>query len=115
MSEIFKPSVTVAAIIEQGGRFFMVEERTPEGLRINNPAGHMEQGESPFEACVRETLEETAHHFRPTALVGVYMSRFERPSTGEDITYLRFAVSWAHTNPRALWALPMKALSARCG
>jgi phosphatase NudJ len=105
MSEIFKPSVTVAAIIEQGGRFFMVEERTPEGLRINNPAGHMEQGESPFEACVRETLEETAHHFRPTALVGVYMSRFERPSTGEDITYLRFAFCGelgAHEPTRAL-------------
>jgi phosphatase NudJ len=91
MTEIFKPSVTVAAIIEKDGRFLLVEEITPEGLRLNNPAGHIERGESPFDACVRETLEETAHHFRPTALVGLYMSRFQRPTTGEDITYLRFA------------------------
>ncbi len=93
MSDVFKPSVTVAAIIERGGLFLMVEERTPEGLCINNPAGHIERGESPEQACIRETLEETAHHFRPTALVGLYMSRFQRqrPEGLQDITYLRMA------------------------
>ena len=85
----WKPSVTVAAIIEQDGRFLLVEEHTPEGLRLNNPAGHLDPGESLVEACVRETLEETCYRFTPQALVGVYQSRFQRP--GGDITYLRFA------------------------
>lgn len=87
----WKPNVTVAAIIEREGRFLLVEEHTPEGLRLNNPAGHLEPGESPEQAVVRETLEETAHAFTPTGLVGVYLSRFQRPASGEDITYLRLA------------------------
>lgn len=91
MNERWKPSVTVAAIIERAGRFLLVEEHTPEGLRLNNPAGHLDPGEGPVEACAREALEETAHRFMPTHLVGLYLSRFRRPSTGEDITYLRFA------------------------
>ncbi|MES2484304.1 MAG: NUDIX hydrolase [Pseudomonadota bacterium] len=91
MSDRWKPSVTVAAIIERGGRFLLVEEHTPEGLRLNNPAGHLDPGESPVDGCAREALEETGWQFRPTALVGIYLSRFQRASTGEDITYLRFA------------------------
>lgn len=95
MRERWKPSVTVAAIIERGGKYLLIEEHTPEGLRLNNPAGHLDPGESPAEGVVRETLEETAHHFTPTALVGVYLSRFQRPGPSraddEDITYLRFA------------------------
>ena len=92
----WKPSATVAAVIEHQGKFLLVEEHTPEGLRLNNPAGHLDPGESPQDACARETLEETAYAFKPTALVGIYLSRFERaPSAarpkGEDITYLRFA------------------------
>jgi ADP-ribose pyrophosphatase YjhB (NUDIX family) len=87
----WKPSVTVAAIIEREGRFLLIEEQTPEGLRLNNPAGHLDPGESPAEGCAREALEETTHAFRPTALLGVYVSRMLRASTGEDITYLRFA------------------------
>lgn len=91
MSTRWKPSVTVAAIIEQNGRFLLVEEHTPEGLRLNNPAGHLDPGESPAEGCAREALEETAYAFTPTALTGIYLSRFQRPATAEDITYLRFA------------------------
>ena len=87
--ERWKPSFTVAAVIERDGRFLLVEEHTPEGLRLNNPAGHLEPSESPEQGCTREVLEETAHHFTPTALVGVYLSRFQRST--EDITYLRFA------------------------
>jgi len=83
--------VTVAAVIERDGKFLLVEEHTPEGLRLNNPAGHLDPGESPLQACAREALEETTHLFTPTALVGVYLSRFQREATGEDITYLRFA------------------------
>ena len=91
MNTRWKPSVTVAAIVEREGRFLLVEEHTPEGLRLNNPAGHLDPGESPAEGCAREALEETAHTFTPTALVGIYLSRFQREATGEDITYLRFA------------------------
>ena len=83
--------MTVAAIIEQHGRYLLVEEHTPEGLRLNNPAGHLEQGETPLEAVVREALEETARVFTPQALLGLYLSRFVRPHTGEDVTYLRLA------------------------
>jgi 8-oxo-dGTP pyrophosphatase MutT (NUDIX family) len=87
----FRPSVTVAALIERDGRYLLVEEHTPEGLRLNNPAGHLEPGESLLQAVVREALEETARAFVPEALVGVYLARLQRPSTGEDISYLRFA------------------------
>lgn len=91
MNTRWKPSVTVAAIIERGGRYLLVEERTPEGLRLNNPAGHLDPGESPEQGVAREALEETAFVFQPTALVGIYLSRFQRASTQEDVTYLRFA------------------------
>jgi 8-oxo-dGTP pyrophosphatase MutT (NUDIX family) len=99
MNTRWKPSVTVAAVIARNNagvtEFLLVEEHTQDGLRLNNPAGHLDPGESPLEGCARETLEETAFHFQPTALVGVYLSRFEKPIPGqtqaEDITYLRFA------------------------
>ncbi len=81
----------MAAIIEHDGRFLVVEEETPEGLRLNNPAGHLDPGESPEQAVVRETLEETTRHFTPDGLVGVYLSRLQRAATGEDVTYLRLA------------------------
>lgn len=97
MNTRWKPSVTVAAVIERDGRFLLVEEHTADGLRLNNPAGHLDPGEGPLEGVVRETLEETTHAFTPTALVGVYLSRFQRPGRAgqpdEDITYLRFAYS----------------------
>jgi 8-oxo-dGTP pyrophosphatase MutT (NUDIX family) len=85
----FKPSVTVAAVIEQDGRYLLVEEHTTDGLRLNNPAGHLEPGESLLHAVVREVLEETACAFAPSHLVGVYLARLQRGE--EDITYLRFA------------------------
>jgi ADP-ribose pyrophosphatase YjhB (NUDIX family) len=89
------PSVTVAAIIEADGRYLLVEEHTPEGLMLNNPAGHLEPGESPEQGVVREAVEETARDFTPEALLGVYLARFQRPARegrpAEDITYVRFA------------------------
>ena len=83
----WKPNLTVAALIERDGRFLMVEEHTPEGLRLNQPAGHLEPGESLLEASVREVLEEAAHRFVPEYLVGVY----QWTRAQGDITYLRFA------------------------
>ncbi len=85
----------MAAIVERqrGGarEFLLVEETTPEGLRLNNPAGHLEPGEAPIDGVRREALEETACTFTPSHLIGIYLARFERPSTDEDVTYLRFA------------------------
>lgn len=89
--ERWKPSVTVAAVIEAQGRYLLVEEETPEGLMLNNPAGHLEAGESPLQAVVREALEETAREFRPDFFLGAYLARFVRPSRAEDVTYLRLA------------------------
>jgi len=95
MADRWKPSVTVAAVIERRdddtSRFLLVEEHTPEGLKLNNPAGHLDPEESPEQGVVREVLEETACVFTPDRLVGVYLSRFQRPATGEDVTFLRFA------------------------
>jgi 8-oxo-dGTP pyrophosphatase MutT (NUDIX family) len=125
-AERWKPSVTVAAIIEEGGRYLLVEEHTPEGLKLNNPAGHLDPGESPQQAVVREALEETARNFTPEALLGVYLSRFQRPATGEDITYLRLAYCGRVGEPlpgraldegivRTLWMTPdeLRASTAR--
>ena len=85
----------MAAIVERRiageSQFLLVEEHTPEGLKLNNPAGHLDPQESPQQAVIREVLEETACVFTPDRLVGVYLSRFQRPATGEDVTFLRFA------------------------
>jgi len=89
MSTRWKPSVTVAAVIERDGRFLLVEEHTSEGLRLNNPAGHLDPSESLIDGCVRETLEETRHLFKPTHLLGAYLSRTVHAD--QDVTYLRFA------------------------
>jgi ADP-ribose pyrophosphatase YjhB (NUDIX family) len=105
MSERWKPSVTVAAIIERDGRFLLVEEDTAEGLKLNNPAGHLELGESPEQGVVREVLEETACSFTPHCVVGVYLSRFQRPATGEDVTYLRLAYAGSVGEPDPARAL----------
>lgn len=86
---IWKPNVTVAAVIERRGSFLLVEEHTAKGPRFNQPAGHLEPGESLLAAVARETLEETAHRFVPEALIGIY--RWHH--AGNGATYLRFAFS----------------------
>lgn len=101
MDRIWKPNVTVAALMERDGRFLLVEEETDDGIRFNQPAGHLDEGESLVEACSREALEETAHAFMPTELVGIY--QWPRPQG--DITYLRFAFAGkvgAHETARQL-------------
>lgn len=86
---IWKPNVTVAAVIEQDGKFLLVEEHTSQGLRFNQPAGHLEANESLLQAVVREAREESAYDFEPKYLVGIYRWH----ATSSDTTYLRFAYS----------------------
>ncbi len=88
---IWKPNVTVAAVVEQEGSFLLVEERESPGAiaLFNQPAGHLEAGESLIQAVIRETLEETGYTFVPEWLLGVYHWH----STNNDTTYLRFAFS----------------------
>ncbi len=101
----FRPSVTVAAVIERNGRFLLVREETADGVRLNQPAGHLDPDETLPAACAREVLEETAYVFTPTALLGAYLARYQSPRTGEDVTYLRFAFTGTlgeHMADRAL-------------
>ena len=83
----WRPSVTVAAVIERDGRFLFVEEEANGRRVLNQPAGHLDPGESLSQAVAREVLEETAHRFVPTGLVGIYRWRYDK----EDVTFLRFA------------------------
>ena len=83
---VWRPSVTVAAVIEWGGRFLLVEERSDGRLVLNQPAGHLDPGESLAAACAREVMEETAHRFEPAALVGIYRWHY----AAQDVTFLRF-------------------------
>ena len=86
MVDVWKPHVVVAAVTECAGGFLLVEEETPEGIRLNQPAGHLESGESLIEAVRREVLEETGRAFEPTALVAVY----RWPARGKRPDFLRF-------------------------
>ena len=90
----WKPNTTVAAVVVRDGQFLLVEEHTRAGLRLNQPAGHLDPGESLLQAAVRETLEETAYHVEPVALIGVYMARLHpgSPATAQqDVVYIRYA------------------------
>lgn len=84
-----KPHITVAAVVEDAGRFLVVEEEADGRVVYNQPAGHLDGGETVLQAVVRETLEETAWHFTPQAMVGVY--RWRSPANG--ITYVRVCFS----------------------
>ncbi|HYD33041.1 MAG TPA: NUDIX hydrolase [Methylophilaceae bacterium] len=92
---IWKPNTTVAAVIEQQGKFLLVEEETADGVRLNQPAGHLEDGESLLDAVARETFEETAYRFVPQQLLGIY--HWRRPD--KAVTYLRFAFTGTATGP----------------
>jgi 8-oxo-dGTP pyrophosphatase MutT (NUDIX family) len=98
---VWKPNVTVAAVIARAGKFLLVEEETAQGARFNQPAGHLEADETLLAAAVRETLEESAYHFTPSHLVGIYRWH----AIESDTTYLRFAFTGdiaGHEADRAL-------------
>jgi len=94
---IWKPNVTVAAVIEKDGKFLLVEEDTAQGPRYNQPAGHLEADESLLTAVTRETLEESAYHFVPQQLLGIYRWHAAESNT----TYLRFAFTGKITGHEA--------------
>lgn len=109
----FQPHLTVAAVIEQNGRFLMVEEDVEGRIVLNQPAGHVEVGESFIDAVIRETQEETAHLFEPQAVTGIY--RWQHPGNGS--TFIRHAFTGTVGQPdndqpldegilRALWLTP---------
>jgi 8-oxo-dGTP pyrophosphatase MutT (NUDIX family) len=83
----WRPELTVAAVIEREQRFLIVEERIAGAHVYNQPAGHVEPGEALLAAVVRETREETAWDFMPTALIGMYLWRNPRTA----LYTLRFA------------------------
>jgi 8-oxo-dGTP pyrophosphatase MutT (NUDIX family) len=85
---IWRPDLAAAAIVQRDDRFLVVEERIRGKLLFNQPAGHVDDGESIVDAVVRETLEETAWHFVPRSLLGIYLWR--NPATAHTI--LRVAI-----------------------
>lgn len=97
----WSPRTTVAAVVERQGRFLLVEERIGRLPVLNQPAGHLEEGESLARAVVREVLEETAWSFEPEGLVGVY--RWRVPPAGD--TFLRFCFHGRVTDHRSDRAL----------
>ena len=92
-----KPDVTVAAVTESDGRFLVVEERINQRLVFNQPAGHVELGETLLEAVIREVREETAWRFEPAQMLGAYLWR--NPSNGRST--LRFAFTGTVSDHRA--------------
>jgi 8-oxo-dGTP pyrophosphatase MutT (NUDIX family) len=111
MSELTapRPVVTVASVVERDGLFLLVEEETRAGRKLNQPAGHVEAGETLPLAAVRETLEETGWRVVPTALIGIY--RWAAPESGT--TFVRFSFAGdaqEHDAGRALDAGIIRAL-----
>lgn len=116
----WKPHVTVAVVVERDGRFLVVEEETEDGVRFNQPAGHLEAAESLVDAAVREAFEETACHVRPHSLIGIY----RWGPSGKDLVYLRFAFAAEYLGEeagraldagilRAVWMTPSELASTR--
>ena len=101
MDTIWKPHVVTATVVTQGGRYLCVEEDI-EGRRVfNQPAGHLDPGETLIAAAIRETLEETAWTVQVDALVGIYLMETDLPGK----TFLRFcfaATALSHDPGRAL-------------
>lgn len=85
----FQPDLTVAAVVERDGQFLLVEERVGHRMVFNQPAGHVERNEPLLDAVIRETLEETAWTFHPTALIGIYL--WDHPE--KQSSFLRFTFS----------------------
>lgn len=115
---IWRPDVTVATVVERGGHFLFVEERVRGELVLNQPAGHLDPGETLLDAARRETLEETAWEVRPHALVAIY--QWVNPDDGQQFLRFTFAATPLREHPeatldhgieRALWLTPAELAS----
>ncbi len=95
---IWRPDLAAAAIVQRDNRFLIVEENIRGALVFNQPAGHVDDGESIIDAVVRETLEETAWHFTPRALLGLYLWR--NPGNGHSILRVAIAGDVTHQGAR---------------
>jgi ADP-ribose pyrophosphatase YjhB (NUDIX family) len=95
----WKPHLTVAAVIENAGRFLLVQERISGQSVYNQPAGHLEDKESLVDAVIRETLEETAWHFKPEAIIGIY--RWRHPDNQESFIRVSFRGQTLYHDPDA--------------
>ena len=83
----WEPHITVAVVVEREGRFLLVEEQSERSdMVLNQPAGHVEQGETLEQAAVREALEETGWDVALTAFLGLYVYT---PPHKPDVTYYR--------------------------
>ena len=110
---VWKPHVTVAAIAHHRDRFLLVEEEVGGALVLNQPAGHLDPGESLADAVIRETREESAWTFHPEAVVGVY--RWYSPTRDETFIRVCFCGDVVDHDPeqalddgiqRAVWSTP---------
>jgi len=110
---IWKPHLTVAAMIENEGRFLLVQENVSGKSVYNQPAGHLEDNETLVEAVIRETLEETAWHFQPESVTGIY--RWRHPEKQKTFIRVTFAGKGLYHNPehqldscieRTVWLTP---------
>ena len=86
---MLRPEITVACIVEKNGRYLLVEEDTETGIRLNQPAGHLEPGEAIEAGAVREAMEETACRVEPVALVAVNLLEYMQDGH-EPRSFLRF-------------------------
>ena len=109
-AKVWCPRVTVACVVADGGRYLMVEEEINGRIAYNQPAGHLDDGESLASAAVRETLEETGWMVELDALVGVHQWR--STEHGESVLRFSFAARPLRHDPtrrlddgirRALW------------
>jgi len=93
MSKKWRTSVTVASIIEKDNKYLLIEEQTRDGILINQPSGHLEPNESPLQASIRETKEETSFEFIPQHFLGVYLCQAVSQKDLSNVTYVRLAFS----------------------
>jgi 8-oxo-dGTP pyrophosphatase MutT (NUDIX family) len=97
---VWKPHLTVAAVIERNNRFLLVEERTPNGIQFNQPAGHLEENENLLAAVKREVYEETAWQFEPEHVIGIYLWRkYNRSPTFVRICFSGYCHSFQPDQP----------------